>query len=276
VEGSNYPWRGGKGATTRGGVSVTAMVHSSLIPSNMQGQSYGGLMHITDWLPTLMHIATDGQWTGSLTNAELDGLDMWEAILTNATSPRIEIVHYADGNKTVTLQQSNMKFAVIGAISRTTTPVYTFASDLMPQSQRYQCSDASLMDSATDKDTSSTRVVFWRWLLKHLTYQSMATSLASNYKILVLGMLALIVTATIAMVVIFSKMFFDRRLRNRNRAIDNSINKSEYFPQQVSAAEAEVATLISRSKPRTSGRRYADGYSKASSLSVDSNPDWYL
>ena len=37
----------------------------SIIPSALQGSTYDGLMHVTDWLPTLMSIATNGQWGGS-------------------------------------------------------------------------------------------------------------------------------------------------------------------------------------------------------------------
>lgn len=45
----------------------------------------------------MMGWATGGEWNGSYTNAELDGVDVWDAILTNSTSPRQEIVFYVDG-----------------------------------------------------------------------------------------------------------------------------------------------------------------------------------
>ena len=69
VKGNSYPYRGNKGSVYRGGVSATGFVHSKLLPASARGSKYYGQMHVTDWLPTLMGLATGGAWTGSLTGA---------------------------------------------------------------------------------------------------------------------------------------------------------------------------------------------------------------
>ena len=53
-------------------------------------------MHVTDWMPTLMGLATKNTWTGSIAGASvaLDGKDMWSAIVSGGASPRHEILHY--------------------------------------------------------------------------------------------------------------------------------------------------------------------------------------
>jgi arylsulfatase B/arylsulfatase I/J len=47
VKGNNYPYKGAKGAYTRGGVSGTALIHSPLIPDAVRGTTYYGQSHIT-------------------------------------------------------------------------------------------------------------------------------------------------------------------------------------------------------------------------------------
>jgi arylsulfatase A-like enzyme len=90
---STYPWRGSKGSHAKGGVLASAIVHSQLIDESIRGQVYKGMMHVTDWMPTLMGLATGGTWSGSYVGAELDGNDMWAAITTHTGSPRKEIIH---------------------------------------------------------------------------------------------------------------------------------------------------------------------------------------
>jgi arylsulfatase A-like enzyme len=47
ISGSSYPYRGSKGSYSRGGVSSTAIVISSLIADELKGTTYDGMMHIT-------------------------------------------------------------------------------------------------------------------------------------------------------------------------------------------------------------------------------------
>ena len=52
VSGNSYPFRGHKGSYFRGGITTTAIVHStSILPEEVRGQSYNGLMHVTGDFP---------------------------------------------------------------------------------------------------------------------------------------------------------------------------------------------------------------------------------
>ena len=118
VKGNSYPFLGNKGSYFRGGMSGTGFIHSKLLPESVRGQKYEGQMHVTDWLPTLMGLATGNEWSGSLFGAELDGVDQWNAISNAGStvdngwlgtaplvpSPRSEIVHYHDGKVVSSVQ----------------------------------------------------------------------------------------------------------------------------------------------------------------------------
>ncbi|CAN0465058.1 unnamed protein product, partial [Laminaria digitata] len=57
--GSNYPYRGFKHTMFEGGVRVPAFVWSKspdLVPVEARGTTYDGMMHSTDWTPTLASI----------------------------------------------------------------------------------------------------------------------------------------------------------------------------------------------------------------------------
>ena len=75
----------------------------------MKGSSYSGLMHVTDWYPTLMNLATDGDWSGkTISGYDLDGVDMHKALTKGTSSSRDVIVHYHDGRSSV-IQQGDYK-----------------------------------------------------------------------------------------------------------------------------------------------------------------------
>ncbi|CAM9370429.1 unnamed protein product [Ectocarpus sp. 12 AP-2014] len=77
--GSNYPLRGLKHSNWEGGVKVPAFVYSpSHIPEAHWGTEYRGLMHVTDWLPTLAD-AANFELLGS--HGDLDGVSHWKHIV---------------------------------------------------------------------------------------------------------------------------------------------------------------------------------------------------
>jgi len=158
VDGSNYPFRGSKGSLWRGALSVTALVHSDLVPESARGTSYNGLVHVTDWLPTLMGRATEGKWTGSYTGAELDGVDVWEAITTGSDSPRKEILHYSGGSNSsmYCIQHSHYKLNYEIFDFDVDDPEYTFTKDLDSDASEVLCSDPSLVDEKLSTVLSST------------------------------------------------------------------------------------------------------------------------
>ena len=80
----NYPLRGMKNFMFEGGLRVHGWVHSNLLPRETRGATYGGLMHITDWLPTLLSAAGASE----LIPSDLDGVDQWAAITGARASSR--------------------------------------------------------------------------------------------------------------------------------------------------------------------------------------------
>jgi len=89
---SNWPLRGGKFTLWEGGVRGVGFVSGAGIPEKLKGSIYNGLMHETDWFPTLLRVA-GGNTNGSF---ELDGVDQWDAITGATDSPRNEILHNID------------------------------------------------------------------------------------------------------------------------------------------------------------------------------------
>ena len=129
AKGSSYPYKGQKGAAWNGGVKATAIVHSTLLSSKMKGKTYDGLMHVTDWYPTLMNIATDGKWGGQAQSGlALDGVDMFKSLTKGKDSPREEIIHYHDGTSSV-IQQGDYKLYTKYDEESVTSVLYTFKED---------------------------------------------------------------------------------------------------------------------------------------------------
>ena len=74
AEGSdNSPLRSEKGTYFSGGIRGAAFVTSPLLTQT--GVEYTGLLHLSDWMATLVNLAG-----GDVTDLDLDGFDVWEAI----------------------------------------------------------------------------------------------------------------------------------------------------------------------------------------------------
>ncbi|KAI5646462.1 sulfatase domain-containing protein [Phthorimaea operculella] len=90
---SNYPLRGLKLTAYEGGIRVPGLIWSPQIASS--SHLWKGYMHVVDWLPTLLSAI------GADTPTDIDGLDLWNNILSNTTSTRnemFEIFTYGDGS----------------------------------------------------------------------------------------------------------------------------------------------------------------------------------
>ncbi|XP_047128306.1 arylsulfatase B isoform X1 [Hydra vulgaris] len=83
---TNYPLRGTKTTVYEGGVRGAACIWSKELSKNPRVSN--DLMHITDWLPTLLSAA--GVDTTLLPN--LDGLNLWDTLINQVPSPRTEVL----------------------------------------------------------------------------------------------------------------------------------------------------------------------------------------
>jgi arylsulfatase A-like enzyme len=89
--GRNGGLRGCKGSLFEGGTHVDAFIHSALIPEELRGSTYGGLMHVSDLFPTIMELAgLDYEPTKEHT---LDGVSHKSAILNKSDSPRDSLLY---------------------------------------------------------------------------------------------------------------------------------------------------------------------------------------
>ncbi|XP_077981392.1 arylsulfatase B-like [Glandiceps talaboti] len=86
--GFNYPLRGAKSTLFEGGARVVTFAHGSMLEKT--GYTNDGLMHMTDWYPTLTSLA------GGEPDPDMDGMDIWNMISKDEPSPRNEIIYNID------------------------------------------------------------------------------------------------------------------------------------------------------------------------------------
>lgn len=84
---SNYPLRGVKHTLWEGGVRGAGFVYGSPF-SQRAGNNTNALMHVTDWLPTLVEAA--GGETSALSG--LDGVSQYKSLVKGTSSPRTEVL----------------------------------------------------------------------------------------------------------------------------------------------------------------------------------------
>jgi arylsulfatase A-like enzyme len=93
TESNNFPMRGGKNTLWEGGTRVNGIVHG---PGLQKVDAVSSMkMHATDWLPTLVRMASGRNWTEFISADEPpyllgDGLDVWDALSSGdaSRSPR--------------------------------------------------------------------------------------------------------------------------------------------------------------------------------------------
>ncbi|XP_055333770.1 arylsulfatase B-like [Paramacrobiotus metropolitanus] len=105
---NNWPLRGVKDTLWEGGVRGSAFIWSPLLQS--AGRVSTQMMHITDWLPTILSAA---KHKGRL--SELDGHNMWRALSEDTASPRTEILLNIDHERQIYALRSAQYKLVIGS-----------------------------------------------------------------------------------------------------------------------------------------------------------------
>jgi arylsulfatase A-like enzyme len=88
-EGDNSPFRGCKSTLWEGGSKANSWAHSPLFTQS--GVEIDGLMHITDWIPTLVELAG-----GSVSDPDLDGFSQVDMILNGGPSARSNMMYNMD------------------------------------------------------------------------------------------------------------------------------------------------------------------------------------
>jgi len=154
IEGSSYPYKGHKATAMRGAFANTAIIHSKIIPEDRRGGTYSYDVHITDWLPTLMGLATDNAWTGGYTGNDIDGIDIWDHLIANVPSGRNEIVFVSNDDPMFIGQYDGVKYIHFANTSTLLTPLVTFTEDLDSSLSRMKCSDPSLVDDTYSTEKS--------------------------------------------------------------------------------------------------------------------------
>ena len=155
ISGNSVPFRGHKYDLYRGGLSVNAFITSPLIPEDRRGTVYSGQMHVSDWLPTIMSLVTNGEWTGGYTGNTIDGKDMWNAILSDTTSPHKEIIHSVDTDGAGSIQINMFKLDIDEKLTDYDNVTDYFPVDLAPLNARNKCSDPYIVTSDDDDYSTS-------------------------------------------------------------------------------------------------------------------------
>mmetsp|Transcript_7366 Transcript_7366/g.10978 ORF Transcript_7366/g.10978 Transcript_7366/m.10978 type:complete len:623 (-) Transcript_7366:207-2075(-) len=55
--GRNGDLRGSKGSLFEGGLKVDSFIYSALLPDSARGSVYSGIMHVSDWFPTILELS---------------------------------------------------------------------------------------------------------------------------------------------------------------------------------------------------------------------------
>lgn len=74
-----------------GATRVGGLVSGGYLPDNRRGVNHTGLMHVTDWFPTILDLA--GVSYAPRAAYALDGISQKDTILYNATSPRDHVFY---------------------------------------------------------------------------------------------------------------------------------------------------------------------------------------
>jgi len=102
---NNWPLRGSKGTLWEGGTRTPAFLHQ---PGVLAPRKEQGLMHVTDWLPTLLEAV------GIEPPIDIDGISHWKAFRDGGELARTEMLYnfknISGGTPIAALRQGNWKY----------------------------------------------------------------------------------------------------------------------------------------------------------------------
>lgn len=130
--GNNWPYRGNKNTVWEGALRSASFVAGFGVPASLQGTRSAALMHVTDWLPTLAHIADV-----PVDHLSIDGVDQYDTIYLNASSARQDVLlqldppAFYDGNHFIgqIAYRSGAWKLILGRPNCTNIPLYVPFSD---------------------------------------------------------------------------------------------------------------------------------------------------
>ncbi|GFO38158.1 arylsulfatase j-like [Plakobranchus ocellatus] len=123
---NNFPLRGMKRTMWEGGVRAVGVLHSPLL--QRQGYISNKMLHVCDWLPTLI-TAAGGQHLLE-NDTSLDGVDAWEMLNTDGKAVRSEILHNIDPlHKNSALRMGDYKLLVGKESKSSWYPPYQLSKD---------------------------------------------------------------------------------------------------------------------------------------------------
>ena len=97
VGGFNYMYRGGKSTGWEGGVRVPGFVRAPARFGFRTEEDFGGMVHVADWMPTLVGLARGGGREGGREGGRKgDGWDLTRAFQGKEESPRREALVHMD------------------------------------------------------------------------------------------------------------------------------------------------------------------------------------
>ncbi|XP_006811870.1 arylsulfatase B-like [Saccoglossus kowalevskii] len=99
ISGNNWPLKGSKASLWEGGVRGVAFVTSPFLADHVRGTSNHQLMHVTDWFPTMLHVA--GVYSDVIKSMTLDGVNQWNTISENRQTERNDVLINLNVNRKV-------------------------------------------------------------------------------------------------------------------------------------------------------------------------------
>ena len=76
--GKSGPLRGSKFTMLEGGTKVDAFIYSWLIDSEYHGKNFSNLMHVSDWMPTILELADIAYTPDNYTFDGVSQVSAWE------------------------------------------------------------------------------------------------------------------------------------------------------------------------------------------------------